>query len=98
MLASVSGDNTVRLWDPATGAHKQTLEGHKDCVNSVAFSREGTPPVLVTEEWIVRGSEPLLWLPVDYRAACVAAFKSITVLGHASGGVTMIEITDSERR
>jgi WD40 repeat protein len=28
LLASASGDNTVRLWDTATGALQQTLEGH----------------------------------------------------------------------
>ena len=27
----ISDDNTVRLWDPATGAALQTLEGHSDC-------------------------------------------------------------------
>ena len=31
----------VRLWDPVTGAHLRTLEGHTDDVNSVAFSPDG---------------------------------------------------------
>ncbi|RYP03115.1 hypothetical protein DL765_010598 [Monosporascus sp. GIB2] len=44
MLASVSYDETVRLWDAATGAHKQTLEGHRGCVNSVAFSPDAFSP------------------------------------------------------
>jgi WD40 repeat protein len=30
MLASASGDLTIRLWDAATGAHRQTLEGIED--------------------------------------------------------------------
>jgi WD40 repeat protein len=38
LLASGSGDRTIKLWDPATGALKQTLEGHSDSVQSVAFS------------------------------------------------------------
>jgi WD40 repeat protein len=96
MLASASCDSTVRLWDPATGAHKQTFEGHKDCVNSIVGSGEGTPALLVTEEWIVRDSELLLWLPVDYRASTVVVLKSIIVLGHKFGGMTIIEITDKE--
>src|SRR2546421_4148830 len=40
LLAS-SGDKTVRLWDPATGAPLQTLEGHSDWVNTVVFSPDG---------------------------------------------------------
>ncbi|KAJ5433611.1 uncharacterized protein N7458_012767 [Penicillium daleae] len=38
LLASGSGDNTVRLWDTATGSLQQTLEGHSDVVRSIAFS------------------------------------------------------------
>lgn len=33
-----SGDGTVRLWDMASGAQQQLLEGHTDWVRSVAFS------------------------------------------------------------
>ncbi|KAK3944343.1 hypothetical protein QBC46DRAFT_280208 [Diplogelasinospora grovesii] len=40
-LASGSNDNTVRLWDAASGAHRQTLEGHGDYVRTVAFSPDG---------------------------------------------------------
>jgi WD40 repeat protein len=36
-----SDDDTVRLWDPATGATVQTLEGHSDSVLPVAFSPNG---------------------------------------------------------
>jgi WD40 repeat protein len=41
LLASGSIDKTVRLWDPATGALEQTLEGHSGSVWSVAFSPDG---------------------------------------------------------
>ncbi len=40
-LASVSYDRTVRLWDAATGAVLQTLEGHSGLVLAVAFSPNG---------------------------------------------------------
>jgi uncharacterized protein with WD repeat len=40
-LASGSLDNTIRLWDAASGALLRTLEGHTFWVRSVAFSPDG---------------------------------------------------------
>jgi serine/threonine protein kinase len=40
-LASASGDKTVKLWDTASGALQQTLEGHLEWINAVAFSPDG---------------------------------------------------------
>jgi WD40 repeat protein len=41
-LASCGSDQTVRLWDAATGEARATLKGHEDAVLSVAFSLDGT--------------------------------------------------------
>jgi len=41
LLASGSGDRTVRFWDPTTGAALRTLEGHSDRVQATAFSPDG---------------------------------------------------------
>ena len=41
-IVSGSDDNTVRLWDAASGAQLAVLRGHEDEVNSVAFSPDGT--------------------------------------------------------
>jgi WD40 repeat protein len=41
LLASGSGDETVRLWDAVTGTARQTLEGYSDSVSAVAFSPDG---------------------------------------------------------
>ena len=62
-------DETVRLWDAVTGAALQTLEGHSDLVNSVAFSPDGKVEqgLLVSNNWVVEGKEQILWLPPEYR-------------------------------
>ena len=41
-LASGSDDDTIKLWDVATGTLKATLEGHTESVNSVAFSPDSS--------------------------------------------------------
>ena len=41
-IASASYDNTVKLWDAATGRETVTLQGHTDQVGSIAFSPDGT--------------------------------------------------------
>jgi WD40 repeat protein len=41
LLASGSGDNTIKLWDVASGSEVRTLTGHTKGVNSVAFSPDG---------------------------------------------------------
>ena len=40
-LASGSEDDTVKLWDVATGRNIAILRGHTDYVTSVAFSPDG---------------------------------------------------------
>ena len=40
-IASGSTDNTVRLWEAASGRLLRVLEGHEDIVLSVAFSPDG---------------------------------------------------------
>ena len=40
-VATGGDDNTVKLWDAATGKLSSTLQGHTGPVLSVAFSREG---------------------------------------------------------
>jgi hypothetical protein len=41
LVASASDDNTVRLWEAATGTCRSTLEGHSSWVTAVAFSLDG---------------------------------------------------------
>ncbi len=72
VVASASDDNTVRLWDAATGAARQTLEGHSMGVTSVAFSPDGKVVASASHDKTVR-----LW-----DAATGAARQ--TLEGHSS--------------
>jgi WD40 repeat protein len=42
LVATAGGDQTIRLWDPASGETTRTLTGHSGEVHSVAFSAGGT--------------------------------------------------------
>lgn len=43
ILASVSIDGTLSLWDVATGEHKRTLGARKGTIWSVSFTPDGVP-------------------------------------------------------
>jgi WD40 repeat protein len=53
-VVSGSHDETVRLWDAATGALQLTLEGHTSYITSVAFSPDGKQVVSGSWDQTVR--------------------------------------------
>ena len=74
-LASAGEDETVRLWDPATGAAQATLTGHDGRVFAVAFSPDGRQLASAGEDRTVR-----LWDPATGAAQA-------TLTGHDAHGV-----------
>jgi WD40 repeat protein len=89
-VVSGSWDETVRLWDAATGAALQMLEGHTDYVTSIAFSADGKllPSLQVLKYWVMEGNTNILWLPPDYRETYSATWNESLVIGHSSGRIS----------
>ena len=53
-IVSGSRDQTVRVWDAASGAELACLRGHDNWVSSVAFDREGRRIVSGSRDQTVR--------------------------------------------
>src|SRR6059058_1270974 len=58
LLASAGWDETVRLWDPGSGAAVSELTGHTARVFSVAFSPDGRLPASGSYDGTVRLCDP----------------------------------------
>ncbi|KAF2177552.1 vegetative incompatibility protein HET-E-1 [Zopfia rhizophila CBS 207.26] len=54
VIASASDDNTVRLWDAATGSCRSTLEGYSGSVGAVVFSPDGQVIASASDDNTVR--------------------------------------------
>ena len=49
LLASASEDNTIRIWDSATGVLRSTLKGHSGSIKTIVFSPNGQ--LLASASW-----------------------------------------------
>ncbi len=67
ILATGSDDQTVRVWDSASGRSLATLEGHGGVVRSVAFGATGGRLILATggDDQTVRLWDPDAWDPAS---------------------------------
>jgi WD40 repeat protein len=70
-LASGSYDNTVKIWDPATGQCASTLEGHSDLVRSIAWSPYGIRLASASDDDTVR-----IWDPATGQCASTLHISS----------------------
>jgi WD40 repeat protein len=93
-LASGSFDNTVKLWDMATGTQLRSLEGHSNTVVSVAFSPDGKTLASssnTTKLWDVATGAQLRSLDGHSVAVAAVAFSPDgNIL--ASGGLNTIQL------
>ena len=67
LLATSSGDRTVRLWDTGIGTSPRILSGHREGVSGIAFSPGGSPLASVSGDRTVRLWDP--WSGAPLRAA-----------------------------
>src|ERR687885_2567252 len=79
ILASASGDKTIRLWGGYTGEFKRTLNGHSDTVWSVAISPDGQILVTGSADKTIR-----LW--------SLCSSEQPRILSGHSNGVTSVAI------
>lgn len=77
------------------GSQLFTDRGVLDISSDFAFLSRGASPsppgVYVREQWIVYGTERLLWLPQEYRHSQVAVRQNVVVLGCQSGRISFLE-------
>jgi WD40 repeat protein len=85
-LASGSGDNTVRLWDAASGAQRAYLSGHENVVHTVAWSPDGGTLASGSYDKTVR-----LWDAASgaQRACFLGHEDQVYTLAWAPGGRTL---------
>ncbi|MDL1924642.1 hypothetical protein FBQ95_18750, partial [Chloroflexi bacterium CFX3] len=76
-LVSASSDNTLIVWDAATGEKRQTLRGHTDWVRAVAYAPDGARLVSASDDnmlivWDATTGKALYTFYGDARFSCVA--------------------------
>ncbi|MBP5974962.1 protein kinase [Brasilonema sp. CT11] len=80
ILASSSADDTIKLWDLATGQEIYTFKGHSFSVNSVAFTSDGKTLASGSSDhtiklWDVATKREILTLRGDSKEVTSVAFS-----------------------
>ena len=93
-------DKTIKLWDVESGEAIATLKGYTDSrqltfspnesllqpsnIDSQASQQVSRTDLYVSDQWILLGSQRLIWLLVEYRPSCKAIKEQRIILGHRS--------------
>jgi len=123
-LASASGDSTVKIWDASSGACLQTVDISRtpfnlsfDAAGSCLHTEMGaivisdsaisnnttavTEPqhpqhqqvaISLDNAWITYNSKKLMWLPSEYRPACLTVSGKSIGFGVGSGMVWLCKV------
>jgi WD40 repeat protein len=97
-LATACGDNTIRLWDVATGKEVCELRGHEAYVHAVAFSLDGTRLASASGDSTVRiwdtAPQSMRVQPlVDYRPPRGQVIRANRVSAPLGDGRSRIHLT-----
>src|SRR5258708_5346377 len=90
-LASASWDKTIKLWDPHTGEHLRTLEGHSSEVTFVTFSPDGGP--LASASW---DKTIKLWDPFtgEHLRTLEGHSSEVTSMAFSTDGGALTSVSD----
>lgn len=99
-----SNDETIKFWETASGRGQRTVEGqvalgYSTSENLFEVRARKSSQVRIfwvyvhprDEGWLQIGSQNLLWLPSDYRAACSPVEGGKIAIGCKSGRVLLLQ-------